>query len=84
MWHTITSQINEMVTKTYNRYLTKQKEDVMALAVQIRRKWEECRGVSVTFVCVVKPPKNTLRSSLGKQAICKMLSCFNLYFSLTP
>ena len=38
MWHTITSQINEMVTKTYNRYLTKQKEDVMAL-IQIRRKW---------------------------------------------
>lgn len=31
MWHKITSQINEMGTKTYNRYLTKQKEDMMGI-----------------------------------------------------
>lgn len=38
-----------MVTKTYNRYLTKQKEDVMAL-IQIRRKWVSV-GVWVVGVC---------------------------------
>lgn len=30
IWHKIASQINEMCAKTYNRYLTKQKEDMMA------------------------------------------------------
>ena len=47
MWHTITSQINEMVTKTYNRYLTKQKRRRDGINSD-PQKVGECRGVSVT------------------------------------
>lgn len=69
MWHTITSQINEMVTKTYNRYLTKQKRRRDGVNSDLQ-KVGECRGVSVC-VCCKATQEYFMFPLFGKQAIGK-------------